>query len=93
MSTPPTQAELRALSRSELNDRVQKELWGQWTYAVVGAIASVPLSRHLPRAQRFVPLLVLGAIGSLADFKTGQKRAEPYQRRLEELDAEASRSS
>lgn len=87
MSGTPPPEDIRSLTKAELVERANKELWGQWTYALVGAIASVPLSRHVPRAQRFYPLLVLGAVGSLADFAAGQKRAEPFKTRIDELDA------
>ena len=75
------------MTKAELEEAIQKELWGNFAGAIVGGLASIPLSRHVPHQHRFVPLLVLGAVGSLVDFQLGQKRAEPYKQRLEELRA------
>jgi hypothetical protein len=74
-------------TKEELEARIQKELFGDFTYALVGCVAAIPLSRHVPYKFRFTPLLVLGAVGSLIDFTQGEKRAEPFRRRLEEIKA------
>jgi len=43
-----------------------------WT--ALGAVLSVPLSRAVPPAHRFAPLIVLGTAGGLADFYATEAR-------------------
>ena len=43
-----------------------------WT--AVGALLAVPLSRAVPPAHRFAPLIVLGTAGGLADFYATEAR-------------------
>ena len=77
------------MSAPELQERIQAELWGSsvadFRYTIVALVASVPASRYVPAKQRFLPLLVLGAVGSLADYFEGQRRAEPFKRALDAL--------
>jgi hypothetical protein len=40
----------------------------------VGALLAVPLSRAVPPAHRFAPLIVLGTAGGLADFYATEAR-------------------
>lgn len=74
------------MTASELSERIQTELWGSspvhFKYTLGALVVAVPASRLVPYKQRYLPLLVLGAIGSLADFAAGQRRAEPFQRAL-----------
>jgi len=43
-----------------------------WT--ALGALLAVPLSRAVPPAHRFAPLIVLGTAGGLADFYATEAR-------------------
>ena len=43
-------------------------------YTALGALLAVPLSRAVPPAHRFAPLIVLGTAGGLADFYATENR-------------------
>ena len=78
--------------KDSLEAAIASELFGLQSFAftALGCLASIPLARYAPPAYRFTPLLVLGATGSLLDWTSAQRRAEPLQRRLAELTAPAA---
>ena len=76
---------IELMTKQELEQKLNQEIFSSYTYTIVGCAAAIPLARHVPPNLRFAPLLVLGAVGSLLDFQAGQKQAEPYKRRLDQL--------
>jgi hypothetical protein len=49
-------------------------------YTALGAALAVPLSRAVPPAHRFAPLIVLGTAGGLADFYATEARNKALPR-------------
>lgn len=51
------------------------------------SLASIPLSKakFVPAAHKYLPLLVLGAIGGLTDFYLSENRLRPLREELKAL--------
>ena len=65
MAQPPAQPPPAQPPPAQLRDFL-------WT--ALGALLAVPLSRAVPPAHRFAPLIVLGTAGGLADFYATEAR-------------------
>jgi hypothetical protein len=80
--------DVSSLSVDELQSELNAFRITDYKWTLLGCTLAVPLGIRAPAAQRYLPLLVFGSVGGLADWFSAQTRLAPYQQRLAQLQAE-----
>jgi hypothetical protein len=76
-----------SLSAQELRTELSAFSIADYKWTLLACTLAVPLGLRLPTRQKYAPLLVLGTVGSLADWFAAEARLTPYRQRLAELEA------
>ncbi len=72
---------------AQLEAAIASPVPSDFAASFAAAALSIPLGRAVPRQHRFAPLLVLGALGSVADHFRAQDRLRVAQAELDALRA------
>jgi len=82
------------LSKEEIEHRINEEVYGlsfnNFKFTGLFISTSILLGLRLPKSQRFLPLLVLGATGSLLDLHFAEERVKPLKQALKNVESHQS---
>lgn len=72
--------------QKELESLITNPTFSDFIFSIVGTAVAIPLASKVPKTyNKYLPLLVLGALGGLTDYFRSSARIEGYQKELQQL--------